>query len=312
MAKILVTGGAGFIGSNIVDYLVNNTGNQVVVIDDLSTGKLENLKDSKDKIEFHQNTILDIDFLKKVMLGVDYVLHQAAVPSVAKSVRDPLKTHQINVDGTLNVLIAARDSKVKRVIYASSSSVYGDQAGVHKHEGMTPKPLSPYATQKLVGEYYCKNFHGLYGLETVCLRYFNVFGPRQDPTCEYSAVIPAFITKMLKGNSPIIYGDGTQSRDFTYVENVVRANMRSLEIPYATGESINIACGRSVNLNDLVLEINQALRTQIRAVRTEARKGDVLHSCADVSKAKRILGYEQSVSFVFGLQRTIDWYKNNA
>ncbi|MBI4918608.1 SDR family oxidoreductase [archaeon] len=311
MTKFLVTGGAGFIGSNIVDYLVSNADNKVVVIDDLSTGKIENLKDIKDKIEFHQQTILDLDFLKQVMKDVDYVLHQAAIPSVAKSVKDPLKTHQVNIDGTLNILIAARDSGVKRVVYASSSSVYGDQKGNFKHESMTPQPLSPYATQKLMGEHYCKNFNNLYGLKTVCLRYFNVFGPRQDPKAEYSAVIPAFITKILRREQPIIYGDGAQSRDFTYVDDVLQANILACESQDAPGEVFNIAYGNSTSLNDLLLEINQILSTDIKPKRVEPRPGDVKQSCADISKAQQLLGYHPSTRFILGLERTIEWYKDN-
>jgi UDP-glucose 4-epimerase len=303
--RFVVTGGAGFIGSNIVTDLVKNN-NEVTVIDNLLTGKLENLSDVMDEIRFVEGDIQDLNLLKREFDDIDYVLHQAALPSVPRSVDDPIASNQNNIDGTLNVLIAARDAGVKRVVYASSSSAYGNSPTLPKKEDMKPEPLSPYAVTKLVGEYYCKVFYDLYGLETVSLRYFNVFGPHQDPNSQYAAVIPKFITTMLKGNKPVIFGDGTQSRDFTYVQNNVEANLLACVANRAAGKLFNIACGERITLNDLVDILNHILGTDIESVYTEARQGDVKHSLADINLAKDILGYEPKCSFVEGLKKTVE------
>lgn len=310
MSKILITGGAGFIGSNIVEYYINNTSNEIIVVDNLSTGKKENLKGLFNKIEFYQKSILDLNFLKKIMKNVDYVLHHAAMPSVAKSVSNPLETNNVNVNGTLNVLIAARDNKVKRVVYASSSSVYGDQKKIKKKENMNPNPLSPYAAQKLIGEYYCKQFYNLYGLETVCLRYFNVFGPRQSHKTEYAAVIPKMLSRMLKNENPIIYGDGKQSRDFTFVEENVKANLKALSENVA-GKVYNIGCGKRITINELVEKLNKILGKNLKPKYEPARPGDVKHTLADITLAKKELKFNPQTSFEEGLKKTIEWYKNS-
>lgn len=253
LAKYLVTGGAGFIGSNIVEELVDRN-ESVRVLDNLSTGRRENIEPFMDKIEFIEGDLRDLDAVRKAVEGVDYVLHQGALPSVPRSIDEPLTTNEVNVNGTLKVLIAARDAGVKRVVYASSSSIYGNSEVLPKREDMPPNPLSPYAISKLAGENYCRIFYQIYGLETVCLRYFNVFGPRQDPTSQYSAVIPKFINAMLNGERPIIYGDGKQSRDFTFVANVVQANLLACEANGVAGELFNVACGERYTLLDLIAE----------------------------------------------------------
>ena len=313
MAVYLVTGGCGFIGSNIVEHLLG-MGETVRVLDDLSTGKTHNVTGlpGGDRVDIRQASLLDADKVNAACAGVDYVLHQAALPSVQRSVEDPHSTNRVNVEGTVNLLNACRDAGVKRVVYAASSSAYGNQPQPVKTEKLLPMPLSPYAVSKLTCEYYLKSFTECYGLETVSLRYFNVFGPRQDPNSEYSAVIPLFVTKVLKGESPIIYGDGTQSRDFTYVENNVRANILAATAPGAGGRVMNVACGRSYTLLDLLTEINQVLGTDIQPVFAPARAGDVKHSLADISKAKELIGYDVTVDFHEGLKRTVEWYKANA
>ncbi len=303
MARYLVTGAAGFIGSNIVEELVGR-GEQVVALDNLSTGRLGNLEPMLANIAFIQGDIGDESALKRAIEGADYVLHQAALPSVPRSVQDPLASHEANATGTLKLLITARDAGVKRVVYASSSSVYGDSPTLPKQEDMPTRPLSPYAVNKLAGEEYCKVFTRVYGLPTVALRYFNVFGPRQDPTSQYAAVIPAFISAMREGRRPVIYGDGLQTRDFTFVSNVVHANLLACESEGAVGRAVNIACGESISLLDLVAQINGLLGAQIEAFFEPPRIGDVKHSLADISQARALLGYTPQVGFAEGLART--------
>ena len=306
--RFVVTGGAGFIGSNIVERLVADN-NDVTVIDNLLTGRIENLKDVMSQITFVKGDIQNLDLLKNEFDGVDYVLHQAALPSVPRSIEDPISSNQNNVDGTLNVLVAARDAGVKRVVYAASSSAYGNTPTLPKHEGMAPDPLSPYAITKLIGEQYCKVFYDIYGLETVSLRYFNVFGPKQDPNSHYAAVIPKFITAMLDDDRPIIYGDGEQSRDFTYVQNNVDANLLACTAPKATGKMFNIACGARITLNQLVKLMNDILGKEIEPIYENERAGDVKHSLADIDLARDVLGYEPIYGLEDGLQKTVEWFK---
>ncbi len=308
MASYLVTGGAGFIGSNIVHELVRR-GERVRVLDNLSTGRAENLRGILDKIEFIEGEICDEDTVLRAMYGMDYVLHQAALPSVQRSVNDPIASNRVNVDGTLNLLIAAREQQVKRFVIASSSSVYGDTPVLPKVEDMPINPLSPYATSKLAAERYAMNFYKLYGLPTVALRYFNVFGPRQNPESQYAAVIPKFITAMLKGESPVVYGDGEQSRDFTFIENVVEANLLACYSDKAPGHVVNIACGQRYSLNDLLRFLERVLDTPANAVYESPRPGDVKHSLASIELAHEVLGYKPRVSFEEGLRRTVDWYQ---
>jgi nucleoside-diphosphate-sugar epimerase len=310
VARYLVTGGAGFIGSNIVEELVAR-GERVKVLDNLLTGKVANLEAVRSAVEFVQGDIRDLDFLRRAVDGVDYVIHQAALPSVPRSVQSPIESHECNATGTLNVLVAARDAGVKRVVYASSSSVYGNSPTLPKREDMPTSPMSPYAVNKLTGENYCRAFTLVYGLPTVSLRYFNVFGPRQDPTSQYAAVIPAFISHILEGERPTIYGDGTQSRDFTYVRNVVEANILACTAERAVGEAMNIALGDRVSLLELVDKINAILGTTIEPIFEPERPGDVKHSMADVSKARDLLGFEPLVSFDEGLKRTIEYLKTH-
>jgi len=305
----LVTGGAGFIGSHLVERLVKE-GERVRVFDNLSTGRSENIEPFLSEIEFIDGDIRDSGLVREAMGGVDYVLHQAAVPSVPRSVKDPLTTNSVNVGGTLNVLIAARDAAVKRVVYASSSSVCGDTPVLPKHEEMKPAPRSPYAVSKLGGELYCQAFYHVYGLETVALRYFNVFGPRQDPKSQYAAVIPKFITALLHGEPPTIFGDGEQSRDFTYIENVVEANLLAAKAPGVAGEVFNIACGDRITVNELARLLAEIIGVNIEPEHASPRLGDVRHSLADISKAKRLLGYESKVDVHAGLKQTVERYKN--
>jgi nucleoside-diphosphate-sugar epimerase len=305
----IVTGGAGFIGSHLVERLLRD-GGRVRVIDNLSTGKRENLAHLKGDLEFHQTSITDFAALKPIFKGADYVFHQAALPSVPRSIDDPLGTHEYNVTGTLNVLLAARDAGVKRVIYAASSSAYGDIDGEFKIETMPPRPMSPYGVAKLAGEYYCQVFTQVYGLETVCLRYFNVFGPRQDPTSQYAAVIPLFITSMLDDQRPMIYGDGQQTRDFTYIDNVVHGNLLAAKASGVAGAVMNLATEGRVNLLDLVAKINRFLGTAIEPILTDERAGDIKHSRASIEKVRQLLHYEPIVDFDTGLARTIDWYRS--
>jgi nucleoside-diphosphate-sugar epimerase len=310
MARFLVTGGAGFIGSSLTSALVAR-GDEVRVLDSFLTGRAENLADLPD-VEVIRGDVRDVEGLRAAMKGVDRVLHQAAVPSVARSLADPILSDASNIGGTLNVFIAARDAGVPRVVFASSSSVYGDTPTLPKVETMPPSPLSPYAVTKLTGEYYARVFHRLYGLETVALRYFNVFGPRQDPTSDYAAVIPLFITAMARGDRPKIFGDGTQSRDFTYIDNVVHANLRAAEAPGVGGEVFNVACGQRYTLLDLVAALNTILGTSLEPVFNERRQGDVMHSLADIDKARTLLGYDPPISFEEGLERTVAWLRSYA
>lgn len=306
----LVTGGAGFIGSHIAETLVND-GQTVRVVDNFSTGNPANMASFRDQITFYEVDITDRASLDEAFAGVDYVLHEAAIPSVPRSVDDPLGTHDANVNGTLNVLDAARTAGVKRVVYAASSSAYGEIPGEFKQEEMLPEPLSPYAVAKLTGEYYAQAFYSVYGLETVALRYFNVFGPRQDPTSEYSAVIPLFITAMMDSRPPTVHGDGLQSRDFTYVANVVRGNLLACKAPIAAvGKTINLACGDSTSLLDLIAGINEILGTTIEPVHTPSRPGDIKHSKADITRARELLGFEPGISFEEGLQKTIAFFQS--
>jgi UDP-glucose 4-epimerase len=304
----LVTGGAGFIGSNIVEELVRR-GERVRVLDNFSTGKRENLSAFVEDIELVEGDLRDPPTVRQAVENVDYILHQGALPSVQRSVDDPLATHAVNATGTLNLLTAAREAGVKRVVYAASSSVYGDSPTLPKREDMMPRPKSPYAVSKLAGEQYCRACTEVYGLETVCLRYFNVFGPRQDPNSQYSGVIPLFITAMLRGEPPIVHGDGLQSRDFSYVDNVVQANLLAATAPGAIGRVFNVACGERYTLLDMIAALNDILGTRIEPVHTEPRIGDVRHSLADISAAREALGYRVLVDFYDGLRRTVAWYR---
>src|SRR5947209_7166489 len=310
MALYLITGIGGFIGSSIARALLLR-GEKVRGADNFSTGKKENIAEIADGIEFHEADITDLDAMHRACKGVDFVLHQAAIPSVPKSVLDPLGSNCANVDGTVNVLVAARDAKVKRVVYAASSSAYGDTPSLPKHEGMKPDPISPYAVAKLASEHYMVSFYRCYGLETVCLRYFNIFGPRQDPSSPYSGVLAKFITQMLKGEQPTIFGDGEQSRDFTYIENAVNANLLACQAPTqeAAGQVFNIATGRRVTLNETFKALQPLTSYSGQLKYGPARGGDVKHSLADVSKAEAGLGYRPSIDFEEGLRRTVEWYR---
>jgi nucleoside-diphosphate-sugar epimerase len=307
MAHYLVTGGAGFIGSHLAEELLRR-GDSVRVVDNLVTGRRSNLDHLKG-IDFLEGDLADLSVAQRAADGCDYVLHQAAIPSVPRSVKDPITSNRANVDGTLNVLVAARDAGVKRVVFAGSSSAYGNTATLPKHEEMPTRPLSPYALQKVIGEEYLKMFTSLYGLETVTIRYFNVFGPRQDPSSPYSGVISVFATALLDNRSPMIFGDGEQTRDFTYVSNVVDGVLRACEAPGASGEVINVATGGRISLNQLFRTMRRMIGSSVEPKYAEPRAGDVRDSQADIAKAKRLLGYEPTVSFEDGLQRTVDWYR---
>ena len=307
----LVTGGAGFIGSHIARALVD-AGARVRVIDDLSTGSVQNLDEIGGEVEFINASINDTAVLNRAVQGVELVFHEAAIPSVPRSVQQPRETHDASVNGTFNLLLAARDAGVRRVVYAASSSAYGDQLESPKRESMRPDPLTPYAAAKLVGEYYCQVFTRSYGLETVSLRYFNVFGPRQDPSSQYSGVISRFIFALEAGESPTIYGDGEQSRDFTYVGNAVDANLLAAEAPDASGKVFNVANGKSITINE-VLDVLKRLtgRNEIKAEYAPARLGDVRDSLADLQAATAVLGFEPKVGLEEGLRLTLDWWKNS-
>jgi UDP-glucose 4-epimerase len=308
MATFLVTGGAGFIGSNLARALVAR-GDSVRVIDNFSSGRKENLEGLEGKFELHKGDINDADAVEKAMQGCDYVLHQAAIPSVPRSVDKPLDTDRANVFGTLRVLEAARKTGVKRVVFAASSSAYGETPTLPKIETMAPDPLSPYAVSKLAGENYLRAYYLCYGLETVSLRYFNVFGPYQDPKSEYAAVIPRFVTSALQGKAPTIFGDGLQSRDFCFIENAVQANLLACTAKDAPGQVFNVACGVRTTLLDVVAAIGKIVGKDIKPVHEPARAGDIKHSLADITKAKTVLGYTAPVSFEQGLARCVDWYK---
>jgi len=306
----VVTGGAGFIGSHLVERLVRD-GNFVRVVDNLITGKRSNLAHlPPDSYTLIEASITDPAALDQAFAGADYVLHQAALPSVPRSIDDPLTTHEFNATGTLNVLIAAKNNGIKRVVYAASSSAYGDVEGEYKVETMSPRPLSPYGVSKLAGEYYCQAFTQVYGLETVALRYFNVFGARQDETSQYAAVIPRFVTAIMAGKPPTIYGDGTQSRDFTYIDNVVHGNLLALTAPDAPGHTMNLATGGRITLLELADKVNALLGTNIAPEFVPARKGDIKHSRASIEKAADLLDYAPIVDFDTGLARTVEWFKN--
>jgi nucleoside-diphosphate-sugar epimerase len=308
MAHYLVTGGAGFIGSHLSEELVRR-GHRVRVADSLITGKRSNLDHIKG-VEFLEGDLADIDFARKAVDGCDYVLHQAAIPSVPRSVKDPLTSNRANVDGTLNALLAARDAGVKRLVFAASSSAYGDTPTLPKHEQMPTNPLSPYALQKVIGEQYLRMFTKLYGLETVSIRYFNVFGPRQDPSSPYSGVISVFATALLENRPPTIFGDGGQTRDFTYVANVVDGVLRACEAPGASGQIINVATGGRISLNELFEEMRKLIGGELKPVYGPSRAGDVRDSQADITKARELLGYKPIVSFEEGLRKTVDWYRS--
>jgi UDP-glucose 4-epimerase len=307
MAKYLVTGGAGFIGSNVVHKLLELK-HDVRVLDNFLTGKRENLADVIHDITLFEGDLRDLETVKQASESIDYILHIGALPSVPRSVADPLVSHDINVDGTLHVLEAARQQGVKRVVFSSSSSVYGDTPILPKHEDMPVRPLSPYAAHKAAGELYCRVYDNIYHLETVCLRYFNVFGPRQDPTSQYAAVIPNFITAFQTGGQPTIYGDGEQSRDFTYVDNVIAANISATIVPNAAGKVINIACGLCITVNELARKIGSLLGKDITPQYVPPRTGDVKHSLADISKAQHLLNYSHLIDINTGLQKTIEWF----
>lgn len=306
--RILVTGGAGFIGSNIAEKLCGQ--HEVTVLDDLSTGKAENIAEFKKRIKFVKGSILDQN-LKKAMKDVDVVLHQAAIPSVPKSVKDPVGTSRVNILGTLNVLECAIKNDIKRVVLASSSSVYGDKPTLPKIESMCPEPKSPYASAKAINEQHAKQFYELYGLETISLRYFNVYGKRQDPKSEYAAVIPAFISRMLKNKPPIVYGDGKQTRDFTFIDDVVEANIKAMETnnKNAFGKAINIAGGKQVSILELISLLNKILNKKLPPIFEKERPGDVKHSLADITLAKKLLGWKPKTGLEEGLKKTVEWYR---
>ncbi len=309
--RYLITGGAGFIGSNIAHRLVEQ-GHFVRIIDNFSTGKRENIADITDQIDLVEGDIRYLNTVNRVMDGIDYVIHQAALPSVPRSVETPIESNDVNINGTLNILYAANEAKVKRLVYAASSSAYGDTPTLPKVETMKPNPLSPYAVNKLTAEMYCSVFTRVYGLETVALRYFNIFGPRQDPNSYYSAVIPKFIKALLTDQPPIIFGDGEQSRDFTYIENVINANLLACKAPVeAAGNVVNIACGERITLNELVVELNKLLDKNITPKHGDPRPGDIKHSLADIGLAKKLIGYQPIVKIPEGLKHTVEWFLKN-
>lgn len=308
--KYLITGGAGFIGSNIVKKLLK-LGESVRIVDNLSTGRRENIEEflNNPSFEFIEGDLTDLDVCKKSVKGIDFILHEAALPSVPRSIKDPIASNNACVAATLNLLVSARDEGIKKFVYASSSSIYGDNPDLPKKEDFPIRPISPYALAKYAGERYCQIFWRIYGLPTVCLRYFNVFGPKQDPVSQYSAVIPKFIRCFLNDENPVIYGDGEQSRDFTFVENVVDANILAANCVEGDGEVCNIACGGKTSLNQLVEYLNEITGKDIKADYQKERQGDILHSKADISKATKILGYAPKVNFKEGLALTFAWFK---
>jgi UDP-glucose 4-epimerase len=310
MSNVLVTGGAGFIGSNLAEALLR-MGHRVRVLDNFSTGRKQNLAFDEvyPFLETIEGDICDPATCRETTEGIEYVFHQAALPSVQRSVEDPLTTHRVNAQGTLNILTAARDAKVKRVIYAASSSAYGDTPTLPKKEEMVPNPLSPYALQKYVGEEYCRLFFQLYGLETISLRYFNIFGPKQDPNSLYSAVIPRFIDALVSNRAPVIFGDGEQSRDFTFIDNVVHANLMAMAVKGAAGEVVNVACGRRVSLNQLLKILQDIIGSHHSPLYEDPRKGDVRHSLADIQRARAVLNYDPKVGIEEGLRRTVEYFK---
>lgn len=309
--RILVTGGGGFIGSHLVQALLKE-GHDVRVLDNFATGRRENLLDLDSSFELVEGDIQSYERVHNAALGCEMVLHQAAMPSVPRSIQDPLTSNASNVIGTLNVLLAARDNSVRRVVFASSSSVYGASEGLPKHESQTPLPISPYAVAKLAGEGYCRSFHTVYGLETVALRYFNVFGPRQDPLSQYAAVIPNFLTAVLDGSNPTIFGDGTQTRDFTYISNIVDANLLAMAAPEVAGQSLNVACGGRISLNEVVATISELTGRQVEPRYDMPRVGDVPHSMASIDRARELLGFEPAVDFRDGLAQTLQHFRERA
>jgi nucleoside-diphosphate-sugar epimerase len=310
--RYVVTGGAGFIGSHLVEHLVGQS-EDVVVLDDFSTGKRENIAPWMNSIELVEGSVTDPAVCARALAGADYVLHQAALPSVPRSIKDPAASHAVNATGTLNILIAARDAKVKRVVYAASSSAYGNTPELPKREDMVARPLSPYAVAKLSGEQYCRAFHASFGVPTVALRYFNVFGPRQDPTSQYAAVVPKFITMALAGEPPTIFGDGNQTRDFTYVANVVRANLLACEAgPEALGEVFNVGCGERISVNDLWERIRALAGTDLDALHEPSRTGDVRDSLASLDRIRTVLGYDPVVDVQEGLSRLVEMMRGEA
>jgi nucleoside-diphosphate-sugar epimerase len=310
MPIYLVTGGAGFIGSNVIGELVRR-GETVRALDNLATGHIENLKSVREKIQWHEADIRNLESIRPDFEGVDYVIHLAAIPSVPRSVADPLTSNSANIDGTLNVLLAARDAGVRRVVFSASSSAYGDHPALPRVESQEPRPFSPYALTKLTGEYYCKIFTRVYGLETVSLRYFNIFGPRQSPDSPYSGVLSLFISAYMNGNAPTIYGDGEQSRDFTYVENAVDATLRACTAPDASGQVINVGTGERYTLNETIKILDRIFGRQVTPRYDAPRAGDVKHSHADISLARKLLGYEPGVRFEEGLKKTVAWFRSN-
>ncbi len=308
MARYLVTGGAGFIGSNIAEALVKR-GEEVVVLDNLSTGYEKNIAHVRNDLTFIKGDVRDAGAVREALAGVDYVLHEAALASVPRSIEDPVFVTDVNVRGTLVMLDEARRAGVKRFVYAASSSAYGDTERLPKEESMAPKPLSPYAASKLMGEYYCAVYAHVYGMSTVSLRYFNIFGPRQDPKSQYAAVIPIFVSHLMAGTQPSIFGDGEQSRDFTFVENVVEANILASRCENARGQTINIACGTRYTLNELFDQMRSIIGSSVSPRYAEPREGDVKHSHADISAAEKLIGYRVAVPFAEGLRRTIAWYQ---
>jgi UDP-glucose 4-epimerase len=310
MSNYLVTGGAGFIGSHLVHRFVE-AGHRVRVLDNFLTGKHENLAEVAGRVDLIDGDLCRPEDCKRACDGIDVVFHEGARPSVPMSVERPDLSHDVNVNGTFNILMAARDAKVKRLVYAASSSAYGEAVEPSKHEGIVPTPLSPYAVNKLVGEHYLRAFYECYGLETISLRYFNVFGPRQDPKSQYAAAIPAFVSAILREEPPTIYGDGEQTRDFTYIDNVVHANRLAAEAKVTHGEVINAACGNAVTVNQVISLINELLGKNVKPNHVPDRAGDIKHSLADISLAKKVIGYEPIVSFDEGLRQAIDWYREN-
>ena len=311
MSQFLVTGGAGFIGSNLCHALVAR-GDAVRVLDNFSTGRAANLADLGDRVQVREGDVRDAAAVDEAMVGVEYVLHQAALPSVQRSIEEPLESDRTNVLGTLNVLEAARRAGVRRVVFAASSSAYGETPTLPKVESMSPDPLSPYAVSKLAAEHYCKVYWHNYGLATVSLRYFNVFGPRQDPASHYAAVIPRFVTAALRGEPPIIYGDGEQSRDFCFIDNCVEANLKACVAADAEEQVYNVACGERTTLLDVTHQLSAIVGRQVTPRHEPARSGDIRHSLADITRARRILGYTAAVSFAEGLRRTVEWYRQLA